>query len=448
MDTELLGTCSQNVKKGLEYLHKKIKEQKEDLSLHDTLSIHLLSCFDKQLLQDFLSLSQKDDFWEDAETWAYEQQELLFYCTFFEIVKNKNFLEVLKLIKNNQTKQGKIAMNDHEHAVLLLLFSKLEPESDFTKEATVYLVRNWEEIHSEMGYHWDYQSLASAILSLSEIDYFGFEKIIKKMALKLISFQDESGFIGVKEDLTDMPNWIFNSTAVSIQALSRIKDFDDAPLKKAVSWLKNQQLEDGSWGKFPGDTAECLLALFDVGEGPKVALQSLEWEKRLQLQMLNYKKPIFIKTIPPLDINLGSKELQVKILSMIKSAKSEIKILSLYFDMMYEDIIDFCKEHVDISVKIITRPKGDVTGLRGKIAQNVIDILNIATKGNVRKNELLHTRLIIVDKKEMIVSSADLTRDQMVDEFNAGIYLRDPDAIKEALNFFEKVWDNSSRISS
>ena len=86
--------------------------------------------------------------------------------------------------------------------------------------------------------------------------------------------------------------------------------------------------------------------------------------------------------------------------------------------------------------------------IRRRIAKNVLDLLNTATRGNLRKNELLHSRLIIIDDKEILVSSADLTRDQLFDQFNAGIYTRDEESIKEAILFFENMWANSEHIKN
>ena len=43
----------------------------------------------------------------------------------------------------------------------------------------------------------------------------------------------------------------------------------------------------------------------------------------------------------------------------------------------------------------------------------------MTTKGNVVQTDLIHSRIMIIDDSEALISSADLTREQLVDEFNA-----------------------------
>ena len=66
--------------------------------------------------------------------------------------------------------------------------------------------------------------------------------------------------------------------------------------------------------------------------------------------------------------------------------------------------------------------------------------LNIATRGNVVQSELIHSRMVIIDEEELLVSSADLTRDQLYDEFNAGIWTSDKETVKKAIEFFDNVF--------
>jgi hypothetical protein len=46
---------------------------------------------------------------------------------------------------------------------------------------------------------------------------------------------------------------------------------------------------------------------------------------------------------------------------------------------------------------------------------------NIATKRNAIQTGLIQSRIIIIDTDEVLVSSTDFTRNQLFDEFNAGI---------------------------
>jgi hypothetical protein len=125
---------------------------------------------------------------------------------------------------------------------------------------------------------------------------------------------------------------------------------------------------------------------------------------------------------------------------MIQKAKNELRISSPFIDMYYEDIINKIQENPNLMVRLITRPKGEIKGLREKIANNVIDMLNTVTRGNVIQSRTVHSRMVIVDDNELLVSSADLTRDQLFDEFNAGIWTTDKEAIKRAVDFFDNIF--------
>jgi len=114
-------------------------------------------------------------------------------------------------------------------------------------------------------------------------------------------------------------------------------------------------------------------------------------------------------------------------------------------DMMYEDIVNLAENNPDLSIKLITRPSKDIKGTRERIARNVLDLLKMATKGDLKTNEILHARMIIVDDKEALISSADLTRDQLIDEFNAGIWVRDKETVKRATEFFDNIWEESEK---
>jgi len=86
----------------------------------------------------------------------------------------------------------------------------------------------------------------------------------------------------------------------------------------------------------------------------------------------------------------------------------------------------------------------DAKGLRQHINKNVLSLLKVATNGNVRTCKVCHARMIIIDSKEVLISTADLTRDQLYDEFNAGIWSENPDTVHAAINFFENIWSDDN----
>jgi hypothetical protein len=44
-------------------------------------------------------------------------------------------------------------------------------------------------------------------------------------------------------------------------------------------------------------------------------------------------------------------------------------------------------------------------------------------------------------KSEVLISSADLTRDQLMDEFNAGIWTINKEVIRKAIEFFDNIFE-------
>ena len=60
-----------------------------------------------------------------------------------------------------------------------------------------------------------------------------------------------------------------------------------------------------------------------------------------------------------------------------------------------------------------------------------------------KTEELLHARLYIVDN-EVLISSADITPEQLEKEFNVGIWTKDEETVEKATKFFENIWKASN----
>lgn len=286
------------------------------------------------------------------------------------------------------------------------------------------------------------------------------------MCSALINVQNEDGYFGGIISLKDNDFlYPIKTTAFCVVAISRCLGYNSEYIQKAVYWLKSLQLNDGSWeyrknyfidriensnnmdvsSVYFGETKYALMALFAAGEGPKIPLETFEWENILQNQKQKTIKPYFIHTSPIYGNQMHKKEIHDKVREMLKGAQKEIRICSLYIDFLYEDIINIAAENQELNIKILCRPGKDIGGLRERICKNVIDLLKIASKGNLRTNPVFHSRMIIIDDKELMVSSSDLTRDQLFDEFNAGIYTNEKDSIQKAVNYFDNIWINSSK---
>lgn len=142
-----------------------------------------------------------------------------------------------------------------------------------------------------------------------------------------------------------------------------------------------------------------------------------------------------VTTMPPDD-----KSLNDDVIQMIERSKGNLKIISPYIDISFiAEILKKIKEGVNI--QIITRTREEFIGKDKKAS---FDYISQNIQKNHRTNAYVHSRIIIRDSNEALISSADLTQDSLVGQFNAGIIVSESNVIKKLLDYFEKVWTRSS----
>ena len=422
--TSALETCSAEVRRGVEWLRNNVDVDKDGAQYAE--AFYVLEKFDQELVERYLERANDESF---CDTVYWLDGGIFWFLAKLGLNGIPDYKDELSLAKNNQTRDGKI-FNSDTHVDVLRTLILLEPDSDYTEKAVHYLIDNPED-------WWGAADIAVGVLALTELDYERYQREINTVIDRLLlDYKNEDG--GFSHSGTSD---IF-TTSWAIQAISRIRGSHDSSVQDAVNWLKQQQNDDGSWG-CTGITAHALSALIAAGEGPKISLAEVEWKKTLLNQRMERTKPHFAHTSPIFDQRMHVKDIYIKIEDMLNSAETEIKILSPFVDMIYEDIVNLAENNPDLSIKLITRPSKDIQGMRERIARNVLDLLKIATRGNLKTNEILHARMVIVDGKEALISSADLTRDQLIDEFNAGIWVRDKETVKRATEFFDNIWEES-----
>lgn len=481
MDGEDLSTCTEEVRKGIIWLEneirfdeEKIKKEildveKEELSgenaelfefkktkkitrlkrkleikyhADDALVFYVLHLVGSKLFTEYVEASKNDAFWEDAlsflPTDAYTDI-LWFQFKMHKSQEHPVFLRKIKQLKHEIDLEGRFYNSDN-HLPFLRFLVLLDSDSKEVKHVLKYMLDanfiNEGVFEASIG-----------ALALSELDVNKYEHEINEGINSIKKFQNDVGSFKSRYEIRD--------TSYAIQAISKIMGKSDDSVIKAVDWIKNQQNSDGSWGDKtfnekneeifvpnPDLTAYALLSLISVGEGIKIPAYLIATE--LDNLIFSYEKtrPIFIHTSPIYKGkgNLPVKDIRNKIHEMLHSAEKEIRICSLYIDMLYEELIGIKTEKENIDIKIITRPAKDIEGMRKRIAQNVLDILHVYTKGNLKKVDLIHSRMIIIDDKELLVSSADMTYVGLIDEFNAGIWTKDHDTIIKAIEFFDNIW--------
>lgn len=375
------------------------------------------------------------ELWEDESHFELtrDNPHTLWYLSKLGLNENEYFKNTLEDLIRIQSIEGFFDVNEFRHTGPLRVLSIARSESKHLDNAIKYWLEN--------GGADSPKTLAVGILSLSEINYEMFEKEINEQINFLEAKQNENGSWNFSFSDNSASGLSLTETAYSVYAIAQCCGPEINTVKKGVNWLKNNQKANGSWDECIRYTAECLIALLTAGEGPKISKESADFEFEKYQQALKNQRPCFVHTSPLYQGHLHVKKIHECIGQMLARAEKEIRIASPFIDMFYEELINLKQNSPELSIKIITRPKREIEGVRGKIAQNVVDLLGIATKDNVLQSPILHSRIVIIDDSEVLVSSCDLTRDQLFDEFNAGIWTSEKEAVKEAIKYFENLFE-------
>ena len=122
---------------------------------------------------------------------------------------------------------------------------------------------------------------------------------------------------------------------------------------------------------------------------------------------------------------------------MIEFIFENLKIITPYIDMSL--ILQLLKKHDDgIKVQIITRTKNDFSG---KSSKEAFDHLKQKLQDNHKTTKFIHSRVIIKDNSEILVSSSDLTQNSLLSQFNTGIFSTNNKIILKLSEYFNSVWN-------
>ena len=150
----------------------------------------------------------------------------------------------------------------------------------------------------------------------------------------------------------------------------------------------------------------------------------------------------FLVTTPDyMDTKTISDEFRVS----VKSAKKEIWIVSPWITHLIPEIEDSAPKGVKF--KIITRiDEKDIGTL--SFDENIARRLISLGGGSIKKLNSLHAKMVIVDGKKAIISSANITRAGLGDDdaeivnYEAGVVVQG-DYVKDAITFFDAMWDKA-----
>ncbi|MGH2612457.1 MAG: phospholipase D family protein [Rhabdochlamydiaceae bacterium] len=157
-----------------------------------------------------------------------------------------------------------------------------------------------------------------------------------------------------------------------------------------------------------------------------------EWEEEQNTQSSIHA------TIPTED-----ESLKIEIERMISDSKESLKIISSYMDMTLISKL-LLKKHQGVSIQIILRNEKDIAGLS---KDGFIQIQKQFPK-NYRVHSDVHSRILIKDSMEAMISSADLTQKSLQGQFNLGITVSEPNTIKKIIEYFDNLWNKSKILTT
>jgi len=174
-------------------------------------------------------------------------------------------------------------------------------------------------------------------------------------------------------------------------------------------------------------------------------IKELEIDKRkLKLDLEESKKAqTFIVTTP----NEASNTVIGEISKEVSKAQQEILISSPWITHIIDELSNFKRgSRKKINIKIITRLiKEDIE--KGITNLDKLRVLKETFGAEIRYNNDLHAKMIIIDNSVAIISSANLTKKGLSINYEAGMCLRDKEMVNKVDQFFNEVWKESKPLT-
>ena len=175
-------------------------------------------------------------------------------------------------------------------------------------------------------------------------------------------------------------------------------------------------------------------------------IKELELNKKsLNLDLENAKGSYnFVVTTP----NVASNTVYGEISRELSNTKKEVLISSPWITHIVDELSSFRKKDgkKKINIKIITRL------IREDIEKGITDldkfrILKDNFGAEIRYNNDLHAKMIIMDNSVAIISSANLTKKGLTVNYEAGVCLKDHTMVDQVSRFFNDVWKESKPLT-
>jgi phosphatidylserine/phosphatidylglycerophosphate/cardiolipin synthase-like enzyme len=170
-----------------------------------------------------------------------------------------------------------------------------------------------------------------------------------------------------------------------------------------------------------------------------------EDKKKLKLDLEGSRRAYtFIVTTP----NETSTTVQGEISGALLNAQQEILISSPWITHIIDELSGFKKKDGEkkINIKIITRLiKEDIE--KGVTDLDKFRVLKDTFGAEIRYNNDLHAKMVVVDNSVAIISSANLTKKGLFVNYEAGVCLKDKSKVNKVVQFFNDVWKESKPLT-
>ena len=436
MDQELLATCSSEVQRALRYIDNEIEES-DELSTYSSPAFFALHHAGSSKPEEFIS---KFSLPSDPRTDIFEHMDRVVYLAkLYNLYgdgdwEQSEYMQFYKKnIKSRQMNSGDFSMTDYTSSGPIWFLSQENSSSESILRAIRYFLSEFSP-EEEAKYPFLIETRALGVISLSELNEHRYREEIQEIgewiaekALEAINFNREADI---------------SSASYILMALLLTPDKEFSVTSELIQKLHSSQDKNGSWNDNLTDTGLAALALIHAGEGPKVPAIEAERELQREKQRREESKPTFLSTIPSTRSETRKTQILNTSENLIDRSDDILRISTLRIDLLYEEIIDKIEDDPSLKVRILTN-SGNPSGPRSKLKKAAMNELVKRTDGNVKEDELIHSRMVISDQDELVVSSADLTREQLREEFNAGIYTQDDDTVSSAVDFFDVAWESA-----
>jgi len=330
---------------------KKYIEKSSNVYVQQAIYYYAASLTEPKFAEIFKKESERDEFWSDGFPDAYDRADEIYYLVRMNL-SGKNHVDniVNDGLLDNQKMSGELI---NEHALGLRALIAHDRYSLNTSKAIDFFLEYINDVNelSDLS-KYEFMDIPKDILVLMELDFYKYKDKINDLIEILISRQKEDG--NFFDDISSCGFQIspVKEVCLSIIAMSRFFDQNDFHITSACNFLRTSRPNtDTGWNY---RSPYVCIALVEAGFGPKVSKSFHDWEIEKFNQLKLKTTPDFIHTSPIFDKKIHIKQIHDRIIEMLKRAKKDILISSLYVDMLYEDLINIASK--DISIKIIVRP--------------------------------------------------------------------------------------------